>query len=276
MNKLFAGAFVNSQASKPFDLSQRPLRQWHVIAMAAAIALRWATTVPAADPVVFESGERQALLVELFTSEGCSSCPPADAWLSRLKANPELWKTYVPVAFHVDYWNRLGWTDRFSSPDYTSRQRLYAANGSSDSVYTPEVVLNGREWRGFFSGQSLPSPAAEGVGRLKVTLRERGRAEVVFTSAGNAPKPTQVEFALLGTNLESDVKVGENGGRKLHHDFVVLQWSTAKLTAAGTQYTAILAWRATGLAEPSAIAAWVTAGNGQPPLQAVGGWLGAR
>ena len=64
----------------------------------------------------FESGPQQISLVELYTSEGCSSCPPAEAWLSRLKEEPGLWKNFVPIAFHVDYWDRLGWRDRFSSP----------------------------------------------------------------------------------------------------------------------------------------------------------------
>jgi hypothetical protein len=230
----------------------------------------------AADPVVFESGDKQTQLVELFTSEGCSSCPPADEWLSRLKVSPELWNTYVPVAFHVDYWNRLGWADRFSSAEFTARQRRYAANGSGDSIYTPEVVLNGREWRGFFSGQPLPGSGAGAAGRLKVTLRERGRAEVVFTPASKTPRPAQVELAILGMNLESDVKRGENGGRKLRHDFVVLQIATAKLTVDGARYTASVSWSPSAVAEPKALAAWVTAGEGQPPIQAVGGWLVAK
>ena len=233
--------------------------------------------VRAAETVVFESGDQPAVLVELFTSEGCSSCPPADAWLSRLKGSPALWKTYVPAAFHVDYWNRLGWTDRFSSPDFTARQRRYALKGSGDSIYTPEVVLNGREWRGFFSGQPLPAAPAGAVGRLKVTLRERGRAEVMFTPAAGAPRPAQVEFALLGSNLESEVKRGENGGRKLRHDFVVLRLAVAKLRAEGNHFTATISWNASGLpVEPGAIAAWVDAGDGEPPLQAVGGWLPPR
>src|SRR6266581_5068954 len=78
----------------------------------------------------FESGEARTMLVELFTSEGCSSCPPADAWISQLKESPDLWKKIVPVAFHVDYWNNLGWRDRFAKPEFTARQRRYVAAGS--------------------------------------------------------------------------------------------------------------------------------------------------
>jgi hypothetical protein len=75
----------------------------------------------------FESGEVQNSLIELFTSEGCSSCPPAEKWISALKSNQDLWKKTVPVAFHVDYWDRLGWRDRFAKPEFTSRQQHYAA-----------------------------------------------------------------------------------------------------------------------------------------------------
>ena len=226
-----------------------------------------------AEPLTFESGLTPAVLVELFTSEGCSSCPPADAWLSRLKSSPELWKSYVPVAYHVDYWNRLGWTDRFSSAEFTVRQHRYAAIWQGNSVYTPEVAVNGREWRGFFDGAPLPAPAAGGVGKLKITLRDRARAEIVFTSSGDGPRPTQVEIALLGTNLESDVKRGENGGRKLRHDFVVLQLVTAKLTAEGNRYSASVALPAAATAEAAAVATWVTPGDARPPIQAAGGWI---
>src|SRR5450432_3473856 len=95
------------------------------------------------ETLTFESNETPAVLVELFTSEGCSSCPPADTWLSRLKTSLKLWKSYVPVAYHVDYWNRLGWTDRFSSAEFTARQHRYAAVWQGNSVYTQEVAVKG-------------------------------------------------------------------------------------------------------------------------------------
>ena len=243
------------------------------IARALACLVAVPFTVTGMEPVTMESADTPAVLVELFTSEGCSSCPPADAWLSRLKASPELWKSYVPVAYHVDYWNRLGWADRFSSAEFTARQHRYAAVWQGNSVYTPEVALNGREWRGFFNGQPLPPPASGAVGKLKVSLRDRTRAEIVFTANSVAPKPSQVEIALLGTNLESDVKRGENGGRKLHDDFVVLQLVTAKLTADGNRYTATVTLPTTTNADATAVAAWVTTGDARPPIQAVGGWL---
>src|SRR5437763_15009832 len=87
-------------------------------------------SVHAADRVL-ESGPQRAHLIELFTSQGCSSCPPAEAWLSKLKSEPRLWKEFVPIAFHVDYWDRLGWRDPFASKDWTARQYQYSANWKS-------------------------------------------------------------------------------------------------------------------------------------------------
>src|ERR1044072_2750746 len=95
----------------------------------------------ATDSLTFQSGETQTALIELFTSEGCSSCPPAEKWLSALKSNPDLWKKTIQVAGHVDYWNHLGCRDRFSKPEFTPRQQRYATEWGGDSVYTPGFVV---------------------------------------------------------------------------------------------------------------------------------------
>src|SRR5712692_2905929 len=98
-------------------------------AIAAAILTFWlaAGYVFGSEPITFESGATQTTLLELFTSEGCSSCPAAEKWLSQFKTNSDLWKRIVPVAFHVDYWDNLGWPDRFAKAEFTDRQRRYAA-----------------------------------------------------------------------------------------------------------------------------------------------------
>jgi hypothetical protein len=236
-------------------------------------AMLLAATPLFAEPITFESAETPVTLIELFTSEGCSSCPPADAWMSKLKASPELWKSFVPVAFHVDYWNGLGWPDRFSSRANTERQHRYAAAWRSSSVYTPGLVLNGREWSEWNGRETLPAPSSAKVGRLRVIVRDRMRAQVIFTPSDTGAKPQQVELALLGANLESDVKRGENSGRKLRHDFVVLYLATAALTPDGARCTATLALPEKTSETPAALAAWVTSGDAQPPIQATGGWL---
>src|SRR5438552_17449486 len=128
---------------------------------------------------VFETGNTQSTLIELFISEGCSSCPPAEKWLSGLKSNRDLWKKIVPVAFHVDYWDRLGWRDRFAKPEFTSRQQRYAAAWGGDSGYTPGFVVNGKEWRGWCCGNAMAitsgtvdvvRAAVGGEGRVRATL----------------------------------------------------------------------------------------------------------
>src|SRR5215216_163125 len=92
----------------------------------------------AGEPKVFSSGENQVHLLELFSSEGCSSCPPAEQWLADLRQAPGLWRDFVPVSFHVNYWDRLGWKDRFANKEFTARQYAYSSLWRSVSVYTPE------------------------------------------------------------------------------------------------------------------------------------------
>jgi hypothetical protein len=235
-------------------------------------AMLLATAPLFAEPITFESAETPVTLVELFTSEGCSSCPPADAWVSQLKTNPDLWKSFVPVVFHVDYWNGLGWPDRFATAANTARQQRYAATWRGNSVYTPGFVLNGREWRDWFRRAALPEPSSAKVGKLTITLRE-AQVEVSFAPLGAAPKTLQVEVALLGVDLSSDVKRGENSGRKLQHDFTVLHHESAPLRADGGRFVATVPLPSKAGDPPKAIAAWITTSDAQPPIQAIGGWL---
>jgi hypothetical protein len=209
-------------------------------------------------------------LVELYTSEGCSSCPPAEAYLGTLKSSPELWKGVFPLAFHVDYWDGLGWKDRFARPEYTARQRAYADRLHQDSVYTPEFVVNGREWRGFFDHTELPV-AVPGSGDLTLTARADGKGMTVRyrPGAGPAAKPLTLHVALLGLGIRSSVQRGENGGRQLQHDFIVLGLASKPLANAAVAQVDL--HQATADA-PGAIVAWVSAGDGTI-LQAAGGWL---
>jgi hypothetical protein len=238
-----------------------------------AIALLWAAASPAA-PLFLSTGPARVPLIELFTSQGCSSCPPADAWLSGLARRQGLWHDFVPVAWHVDYWNSLGWKDRFSRPAYSRRQRDYRAHGAVRVVYTPGVFAAGKEWRnwdGLFAG--LPETGAA-VGRLSLRL-DGTRAELVFKpSPGVAATGLHAHLALLGMGLETPVARGENSGRSLHEDFVVLGTSEGVPLAAQPQ-----SWRL-DLPAPGnrgaarlAVAAWISRGNDPAPLQALGGWL---
>jgi hypothetical protein len=207
---------------------------------------------------VFESGPERTHLLELFTSEGCSSCPSAEAWLSKLKAEPRLWKDFVPIAFHVDYWDRLGWPDPFAAKEWTARQYQYSAVWKSDSVYTPGFVLDGREWR----ERSVPVSSSDKPGVLKVSITNDK-----VSAAFNVAKNVDLHVATLGFDLSTKVTAGENNGRNLHQDFVVLSLKNEKMVDGKAEVHLTLDPRA------SAIAAWITAPNQLEPIQAVGGWL---
>jgi hypothetical protein len=224
----------------------------------------------ASEPQTFESSDTQSTLIELFTSEGCSSCPPAEKWMSALKSNQDLWKKMIPVAFHVDYWNHLGWRDRFAKPEFTSRQQRYAARWGGDSVYTPGFVVNGKEWR-WFGGDAIPTTSAK-VGVLRVSLSPDGKLSASFIPETTQPRALALNVALLGNDLESDVKRGENIGRKLRHDFAVLGFAEIAMMREANHWTgSVTLPKQSGDDKPSALAAWIT--ENATPIQATGGWL---
>lgn len=132
----------------------------------------FAAVVAKAEPIQFQSSERQTSLLELYTSEGCSSCPPAEKWLSGMKSESGLWTDFVPVAFHVDYWNSLGWRDRWSSEKFSDRQRVYAQAWGSENIYTPELVLNGKEWSNWFDWKGARQDG-QSAGRFESQFRGR-------------------------------------------------------------------------------------------------------
>ena len=152
-----------------------------------------------ADVIQFQSGATQAALLELYTSEGCSSCPPAEEWLSRLKENPKLWQDFVPVAFHVDYWDYLGWKDTFAAKAYTQRQRDYASNWRGRSVYTPGFILDGKEWRGGLNLENLPRASNKPAGMLTARSEDGRQWTLRFQPAtGTASSSYDFHAALLG------------------------------------------------------------------------------
>jgi hypothetical protein len=211
---------------------------------------------------VFESGPQRTHLIELFTSQGCSSCPPAEAWLSKLKSEPRLWRDFVPLAFHVDYWNRLGWRDPFAAKEWTARQYQYSEDWRTESVYTPGFVLDGREW----NGRRLPPPSNDKPGLLKLSIaNQKMVAEFVPADAGT--KDVDLHAAILGFDLTTRITAGENNGRNLAQDFVVLSLLNEKMSTSKAEIDLPTDSRA------GAIAAWITASNRIEPIQAVGGWL---
>ncbi|MEP6821262.1 MAG: DUF1223 domain-containing protein [Chthoniobacterales bacterium] len=214
----------------------------------------------------FTSKSTRAHLLELFTSEGCSSCPSAEAWLSQLKNAPGLWTDFVPLAFHVDYWDRLGWRDPFAAKAWTARQYRYSAAWRSSSVYTPGFVLDGREWH----NNGVPSASSEKPGVLKLALKDSNRVSASFQPTKADGRSFEVHVARLGSDVKINVKAGENSGRQLLHDFVVLGLNDAPLGKGEAEVSL-----PTGPATSSrqAVVAWVTEAGGIEPLQAVGGWM---
>ncbi len=216
---------------------------------------------------------KQTGLLELYSSEGCSSCPPADAWLATLKDESQLWRNIIPVAFHVDYWDGIGWKDRFASPDYTRRQHRYAQEGATRAVYTPGFFYNGREWRQWFESQERNFPAANNSGVLRANISGRN-IEISFQPTEEIAGPMLINIALLGFDLTTPVKAGENRGRELRHDFIVLGYNQTELSTYKSIWSGTAELPISNInARRKGVAIWVSAANQQRPLQAVGGWL---
>ena len=239
-----------------------------------AIALTLLATSSAclAGEALFSSGPQRVSLLELYTSEGCSSCPPAEALFAGFRNDPRLWKEIVPVAFHVTYFDRLGWKDRFGSEQFTARQKAYGQLWSAENIYTPCLVENGVEWR---SRSSTKAPA-NAAGTLRVQCSEDGHASVIFKPASDLPVAHfEVNVAVLGGGLSTDVRRGENAGKKLDHEFVAFELKHAPLASQpdGTFTGVIDFTKPQARAPRTALAVWVTEDKSLIPLQTAGGWL---
>lgn len=186
-----------------------------LLLLALAVPTVAAQTCPSA---TVQSGATVPRVVELYTSEGCSSCPPADRWLSSLKGQPGV----IAAAFHVDYWNGLGWPDRFSSPAFTERQKQGVGVNGARYAYTPQIVVNGRDWR----GSALPAAPGESARvRLAWVRMANGELRLSAEALPGAPARIQVWWARLEDGHQSRVRAGENRGETLHHDRVVREYA---------------------------------------------------
>jgi hypothetical protein len=194
----------------------------------AALVLAMLPVAAPAAECAARSGAHVTPLVELYTSEGCSSCPPADRWLSGLVADAAAGKV-VPVAFHVNYWDYIGWKDAFASERGTQRQRDIQAAAGARYVYTPQVVVGGRDFRGWHSGsaaalEEIRRKPARATIELAVTAGPGKGIEVASrTAAASGAKADGwvLVVAALQDGLSSRVTAGENRGERLAHDFVV-------------------------------------------------------
>jgi len=193
-----------------------------------------------------QSAERTVALVELYTSEGCDSCPPADRWLSGLGARGYVPQRVVPLSLHVDYWDYIGWKDPYARREFSSRQRKLTQLQRNAFVYTPQVMLQGRDFRGWGSAafdQAVTrinaQPARAHLALEIISLR---RQTVSIEARAQLLDPAQKDDAALylaayENKLASQVTAGENKGHTLVHDYVVLEWLGPFDFAAGTRLT---------------------------------------
>lgn len=213
----------------------------------------------------FKSTQDKTMLIELYSSEGCSSCPSAEKWLNTFTTNPAVFKTVIPLAFHVSYWNRLGWSDVFAKSSFDNRQRDYRSMGHTSSVYTPQFVVNAQEWRGWFEGTPLSLPEQKS-GILEASIDK----EHVTINYQDSTKNYTLHSALLGFGLVSQVKNGENGGRTLEHDFVVLEHKSESFNK-GHKVSTKLSSKV--VAKRYAYVVWLSEPDTGAIIQATGGWL---
>lgn len=203
---------------------------WAVIAMVIASANQIALT-DAAERAT--AAPNSAVVVELFTSQGCSSCPPADRLISQL-GDPQLRPRVIPLAFHVDYWDRLGWRDPFSSSAWTTRQQGYARAMGLNGTYTPQIVVAGsRQCVGSDQSKVMAAIQEEAKGQrpVKITITQAdpsgggGRGEVRFKLTAQALADVmwdqQILVAVFESGLETKIRSGERGGESLINDFTV-------------------------------------------------------
>ncbi len=223
------------------------------IQLIASCALLTGATVSlsAQSGCMAQSGATRAPVIDLYTSEGCSSCPPADKWLSSLKtfgaekgAGNGTTNAAVVQAFHVGYWDYIGWVDRFASPAYTTRQRQQAALGGQSTIYTPQAVLNGRDWRDWH-GATGRLPVSKEPAGASISLRQVAddQFEATVTPALGSSRKWSAYWTLTEHGHSSKVKSGENAEEFLQHDFVVRQYTSAGSYPADPNTPQKLAWR---------------------------------
>lgn len=181
-----------------------------------------------------KTDKKMPVLVELFTSEGCSSCPPADVNLASLeREQPVAEAEVITLALHVDYWNSLSWKDEYSSPVFSRRQQLYSQALKLDSNYTPQMVVDGRtEFVGSDAAKTRKA-ILEAVKSPKATVGIEMAADKYKVKISNAPahENATIFLAVTEDNLASNVRGGENSGRKLEHTSVVRELKSLGMLA---------------------------------------------
>lgn len=223
-----------------------------------------------AQELVLSSKNKQPVFIELFTSQGCSSCPPAEKYMNGFADNPQLWEKFIPLVFHVDYWDYIGWKDVFAQPGFAARQYRYAKLKSVRTVYTPAFIVNGLSWqRGFFASH----PKVKGLNNGLLTVRVfRRKFEAKYHAKKSDETRLMMNLAILGMDMVINISAGENKGRKARHGFIVLGYVQQQSKNAVWKMD-LPELKKHVAAKRYAIVAWVSRGEDPAPLQAVGGWF---
>jgi len=226
-----------------------------------------------ANEMVFYSGEKKVNIIELYTSQGCSSCPVAEDWMNGLTKKEGVFKEFIPLAFHVTYWDFIGWKDIFANKEYDIRQRNYANKvWRKNSVYTPQFVINSKEYRRWFSNQSFPRFEDTYGGNLKVKINNKN-LDITFKSKKINDEELFVNIAILGFEYSTNVTAGENEDRVLDGDFVVLkhQQNLLKSNKSSLAFnTTLPSYQKDG--HKKAVVVWLNKKDGSI-VQATGGYL---
>jgi hypothetical protein len=265
----------HSKLLPPHGLLQRPVRQ---AIQGFAFVLATAFLEPAhSAQCVATSNEHRVALLELYTSQGCNSCPPADRWLGGLQDRGTGTNKVVPLAFHVDYWDYIGWKDRFAQPEFAQRQRLLATRNQLTFIYTPQFVLNGRDFRRPWKKGELEDKLENfNADRANVRIelrqaRKGNRVRVTVSTTNSEAARAHLFVALFQNGLHSDIKAGENAGKKLYHEFVVRELQGPLPLVAGKSLEHELEFDLSPYADISSIglAAFVEHANSGESLQAM-------
>lgn len=244
--------------------AELPMNAMVRVILSAIVMLYMYGGAVSAGKLVLNSGVAQVTLLELYTSQGCSSCPPAERWLNDYVDSADLWSKIVPLAFHVDYWDHIGWKDSLADSTHGERQRSYARAGRTRTVYTPGMFVNGREWRGW-TFHLNPRTSNRQPGILAVSISDR----VLSATFQGSVRPLELHIALLGFGIDTKIERGENRNKILRQEFVVLVHEVHNATDGRWDVPMPVAKPA----ERHAVAVWVSEPDKPAPLQATGGWL---
>lgn len=239
------------------------------------VPLIFSTTSFAApeSPFHFESKNEQSTLVEFFTSENLKSCNAAESWFSGFKDSPDLFTKIIPVSYHLDKWDDRTWKDGLAVPDSKERFLGYSHFWHTSNLYVPVIAVDGVEWSGWSHEQAIP-PSLQKVGVLSVDGSINGEFVASFKAVDDTISDWTVHAALMGCEMPSEVKRGQNTGTFTHEFVAFAHQSQLMRRPYGTDWKATLKLKIPPGIGPKrrAVAVWISHGDSPLPLQAAGAY----